>query len=312
MNQRAVRLACALAVACCLYFCAAAVARAQSGHTLRGKVRNSAGAAVIRATVSLETGTGATIQQTVTGNEGDFAFTSLTATSYVVIVNAPDYDAASERVEFIREVDEQTPGETRIIEITLQPKGGVRPPRPGLNFVQNVPQAARDAFESALKLGREGKTEESLAALRQAVKIFPDYFDARFLLANELVKQGKLGDAITQLNEAQRINAKDDRVWHVFGTVLMRQGKYAVAARVFAEASRLNPNDPQYPLLAGTALIEQAALTDASKAEERNYAFTEAEKSLTRAYQLSNKKLAAAHLQLARLYEKKGDRARAA
>lgn len=37
-----------------------------------------------------------------------------------------------------------------------------------------------------------------------------------------------------------------------------------------------------------------------------------AEKSLTQAFELSGNKLAAVHLQLARLYEKKGDRARAA
>ena len=51
---------------------------------------------------------------------------------------------------------------------------------------------------------------------------------------------------------------------------------------------------------------------DPAKTEERNYALTEAEKSLARAYQLSERKLAAVHLQLARLHERRGDRARAA
>jgi hypothetical protein len=92
----------------------------------------------------------------------------------------------------------------------------------------------------------------------------------------------------------------------------MQQRKFAVAARIFAEAARLSPSDPQYPLLAGTALIEQAMLIDPAKTGERDYAFNEAEKSLARAYQLSNRKLAAVHLQLARLHEKRGDRARAA
>jgi tetratricopeptide (TPR) repeat protein len=282
------------------------------GHSIRGKIRTPSGASVPRVTVSLESGNGALVDQTVANNEGDFFFGNLSEHSYLVTVSSPDYDPASERIEFVRSIGPGEQGETRTIELTLNGRGGVRPPRPGLNFAQNVPKAARDAYESSLKLSKEGRAAESLAALREAVKIFPDYFAARFLLAAEYVKQGKLPDAITELNEAQRINPKDDRVWHAFGGVLMQQRKFAVAARVFAEAARLSPTDPLYPLLAGTALIEHAALLDPAKTDERNYAFTEAEKSLARAYQLSDRKLAAVHLQLARLHEKRGDRARAA
>jgi len=291
--------------------CAAADASAQ-GHSIRGKIRTPSGMTVPRLPVSLESGNGALIDQTVANNEGDFFFSNLADSSYLVTISSPDYNPALERVEFVRSVGPGEQGETRTIEITLTGRGGVRPPRAGLNFVQDVPKAARDAYDLSLKLSRDGRAPESLAALREAVKLFPDYFDARFLLASEYLKQGKLPEAITELNEAQRVNPKDDRVWHAFGVVLMQQRKFAVAARIFAEAARLSPSDPQYPLLAGTALIEQAVLIDPAKTEERNYAFTEAEKSLARAYQLSDRKLPAVHLQLARLHEKRGDRARAA
>jgi hypothetical protein len=310
MNYRVSAPATFVLFLCCLACCAAA-ARAQ-GHSIRGKVRSSAGVSVPRVTVSLESGNGALIDQTVANNEGDFFFGNLSESSYLVTISTPDYNPASERVEFVRNVGPGEPGETRTIEITLAGRGGVRPPRAGLNFVQNVPRAAREAYESSLKLAKEGRAPESLAALQAAIKIFPDYFDARFLLANEYIKQGKLPDAIAELNEAQRINPKDDRVWHAFGGVLMQQRKFAVAARIFAEAARLNPVDPQYQLLQATALIEQAASIDPNKAEERNYAFAEAEKALARADKLSERKLAAVHLQRARLYEKRGERARAA
>jgi tetratricopeptide (TPR) repeat protein len=292
--------------------CAAAPAALAQGHSIRGKVRTTTGASVPRVTLSLESGNGALIDQTVANNEGDFFFGNLSEPSYLVTISAPDYNPASERVEFVRNISPGEPGETRAIEITLAGRGGVRPPRAGLNFAQNVPRAARDAYELSLKLSKEGRAPESLAALQEAVRVFPDYFDARFLLASEYIKQGKLPEAITELNEAQRINPKDDRVWHAFGGVLMQQRKFAVAARVFAEAARLSPNDPQYLLLQATALIEHAALLDPVKADERNYAFAEAEKTLARADQLSKRKLAAVHLQRARLYEKRGDRARAA
>ena len=113
-----------------------------------------------------------------------------------------------------------------------------------------------------------------------------------------------------------RVNPKDDRVYDLFARVLAQQHKYAVAARVYAEAARLNPDEPQYPFAQGVALIDQGATIDPSRskasADERAYAFAEAEKALMRAYQISFRKLAEVHLQLARLYEKEGDRARAA
>ncbi|MCA1628828.1 MAG: carboxypeptidase regulatory-like domain-containing protein [Acidobacteria bacterium] len=302
-----------IAFAALLCASSSAEARAQ-GHSIRGKVRNAAGSNVSRAIITLEKN-GAPVDQTVANNEGDFSFTGLTETSYTVVVSAPDYNPASESVDFVRPTNADSAGETRTVEITLLAKGGVRPPRAGLNFAQNVPRTARDAFESGVRLARENKPAEAVAAYEGAIKIFPDYFDAHFVLASEFARQGKFDDATKHLQEARRVNERDDRVWELFARILMRQRKFAVAARVFGEASRLNPTDAQYLVSQASAFIEQASATDASKskaaADEREFAFAEAEKSLARAEQL-DRKLAEVNLQRARLYEKRGDRARAA
>lgn len=308
-----IRVTILTAIALTVLASAAPVVRAQ-GHIIRGKVRNSSGVNLPQITISLESGNGGLINQTVTNNEGDFSFGGLSDTSYIITVSAPDYNPISERVEFVRHIAPQDPGETRTVEITLIQKNS-RLPRAGLIFVQNVPKSARDAFEQAMRLLDSGRTQEAQTALESAITIFPDYCDAHFVLASELAKQGKLDDAIKHLNEAQRVNPKDDRIWYAFGKALMQQRKYAVAARVFAEAANLNPLEPQYPLMQGTALIDQASAIDATRREAtdaRAYFFAEAEKALLRAYERSDKKLAAVHLQLARLYEKRGDRVRAA
>ena len=208
---------------------------------------------------------------------------------------APDYSPASEHVDFVRSANIDGPGEIRTIEITLTPKGS-RPTRTGLTFVQNVPQAALDAFERAKKLLGSGHDQEAQAALQDAIKLFPDYFDARFVLASELTKQGKFDEAIKQLNEAQRINPRDDRVWYSFGVALQRQGKYAVAARVFAQAAELNPAEPQNALLAeASALIDQASTMSPSQPQgnsnERTFALNAAEEALARAERLGSVKL---------------------
>ena len=299
-------------LAIALLACAASIARAQ-GHSIRGKVRSSSGVNMPQITISLESGNGGLINQTVTNNEGDFFFGGLGDTSYVITISAPDYNPTSERVEFVRNISPSDPGETRTVEITLVGKS-LRSRRAGFTFAQNVPKPALDAFQQATKLLGNGHAQEAQASLESAIKIFPDYFEARFALASELAKQGKLDDAIKQLNEAQRISPKDDRVWYAFGTLLLQQRKYAVAARVFAQAANLNPLDAQYSFMQGVALIDQAAMVEPNTkqaADTRNFFFVEAEKVLLRAYEVSGNKLAVVHLQLARLYEKKGDRNRA-
>lgn len=284
------------------------------GHTIRGKVRNATGVNVGRTTVTLERN-GAMINQTVTNNEGDFTFAGLTETSYTVVIAAIDHNPVSESVEFFRGASADQPGELRTVEIILTPKESLRPPRAGINFVQDVPPAALAAFMAGIKLTRENRIDEAIASYQNAIKIFPTYFNAHLTLGNELARQGKLQEAITSLEAARLVNPKDDRVYDLFGRVMMKQRKYAVAARIYAEAARLNPAEPQYQLARATALVEQATTIDQTKsataAEERLFALTEAENTLT---QLSrqDKKLADVHLQLARVYERKGERARAA
>jgi|RhiMethySRZTD1v2_1073278.scaffolds.fasta_scaffold641485_1 tetratricopeptide (TPR) repeat protein len=288
---------------------------AQQGHTLRGKVRNAVGGNISNATVILEKN-GAMVNQTVTNNEGDFFFSGLTDTSYEVLVSVSEYNAAREIVLFVRSVGPNDPGESRTVEITLTRKEGIRPPRAGLNFVQDTPKPARDAFESASKLVRERRRPEAIAALENAINIFPDYFDARLALANELAIEGRFSNAIIHLDKARGVNDKDDRVFDLFARILMQQGKYAIAARIYGEAARLNPTEPQYLLSQGTAFIEQASIIDPSKsqaaADERKYALEEAERVLKQAQQRKQANAAEIHRQLARLYERKGDLARAA
>ena len=296
-----------------LFGCFASTVNGQ-GHTIRGKIRNSLGANVGRVAVSLEKN-GALVDQTVSNSEGDFTFTALTDTSYTVVVSAPDYNPASESVEFVRATSTEQPGEVRTVEIHLVAKGGVRPPRAGLSFVQDIPKTARVAFESGIKLSRENHLPEAISAYENAIAIFTDYFDAHLVLANEFAKQSKFPEAIKHLDEARRVNPKDDRVYDLFARIMMQQQKYAVAARIYAEAAHLNPTDSQYLLAEGTALVEQASIIDAAQskaaADERTFVFTEAEKVLLEALRV-NKQLADVHLQLARVYEKRGERPRAA
>jgi tetratricopeptide (TPR) repeat protein len=297
----------------------AATVRAQTGNSIRGKVRDSSGNSVPRLTVDLQTGNGAAAGQTVTNNEGDFFFGGLNDISYIVVVHTADYQPASESVEFSNRAGRDAPGETRTVELTLIRHTGTAAagPAPGrVALAQAVPARAREAFERGMKLSRAGHAAEAEAAVREALDAFPDYFDARFWLASELIRTQRLDDAVQHLEVARRVNPKDERVYLSFGQLLMLKQNYAVAAAVFAEAARLSPSDPQPLLQRGTALVNYAAAIGPASSEkaarERRIALDDAEKALTEAYRLGGKKLGAALQQLARVYEKRGERPRAA
>jgi tetratricopeptide (TPR) repeat protein len=302
-----------------LALAAASAAPAQQGNGIRGKVRDSSGRNVPRVTVDLQTGNGAAAGQTTANNEGDFFFGGLNEISYLVVVRMPEYQPASESVEFVSRAGRDSPGELRTIELTLVPRAGAPAPRPApgrVALAQAVPDGAREAFERGMKLAREGRAAEAEAAVREAVAAFPDYFDAHLWLGNELVRTGRLDDAVRHLEDARRVGPKDERVYLSFGQLLMLRHNYGVAAAVFAEAARLSPADPQPLLQRGVALVEQAAALDPASSEkaaaERRAALADAERALSEAYRLSGGKLGPALLQLARVYEKRGERARAA
>ena len=96
----------------------------------------------------------------------------------------------------------------------------------------------------------------------------------------------------------------------------MKQKKFSVAAAVFSEAVRLNPNDTQSLIMRAEVLIDSIAEIDRTKPEEasemRKNLLDEAEKSLERAASSNQKKLPEIYLQMARVYEKRGNGKRAA
>jgi Tfp pilus assembly protein PilF len=288
-------LVCAL---CASWFVRFADAQSVVGNTIKGKIRSVSGQPVVNAQIELQTGNGAMVTQTVTNNEGDYAFYGLVGGSFVLIINDPDHQPVSERVELTRTAANR-PGETVRVDITLAPKSKPKASPAGVVFNQDAPAEALAAYRRGVKLIAERKSAEGVAALSEAIKLFPNYFDAHFALALEQFRLGHYDDAIKELELARAINPKDGRLYHTFGLVLFEQKKYAIAAAVFEAAAQMNPTNAEAHLMRGAALIETNQLR-------------EAEDELKRASRISSNKLAMVHLHLARVYERRGDRSRAA
>jgi tetratricopeptide (TPR) repeat protein len=281
----------------------------QNTNTLRGKVRSPDGTTVNNAIVELRFGGGGMIAQTVTRNDGDFAFSNLAPGEYEVAVTIAGYDPAVQMARFSQN-DRMNFAEVLNIEVIIRPKRDTTLSAPGTNFAQEVPKSARAAYERAMSRFREGKSEEGVIALRQAIATFNDYFDAHFALGKELFREGKDEEALEALERARQINDRQDAVFYWFGLVMLKQRKFVIAEYAFREATRLNPNNVASRFYHGQALIE-IALRESDQ-RQRALDLNTADQELTHAWETSEKHLNAVYLQRARLHELRGEKEAAA
>ena len=281
---------------------------AQSNQ-LRGKVRAPNGVTVNNAIVELRVGGSAMIAQTVTRNDGDFAFTGLATGEYEIAVTMAGYEPVVQMARF-NQSGRMDFSEVINMEILIRPKKENVLSAPGTNFAQDVPKLARLAYEKAAARMRDGKPEEAVAALREAIANFNDYFDAHFALGKELFREGKDDEALEALERARQINDRQDAVYHVFGLIMLKQGKFAVAEYAFREATRLNGNSAAAHFYHAQALIELAVRGNDQR--QLNTDLGAAEKELDLAWETSEKPLNAVYLQRARIHEKRGQKEAAA
>jgi tetratricopeptide (TPR) repeat protein len=290
---------------------------AQGSHTLQGKTVGPNGSVPLQPVRVTLTLSGRRIYETFTDLAGNFFFSRLSNGTYELTAEGDGVTFETTSVHAEVTAFGASP-QTFTQNIQLRPKQTSAQPRAAVvsAFNQNVPRPARETLERAKKMADQGKAELALSLMREAIKLFPEYFEARLELGNELLQTGKLEEAIKELDLARQINPNDDRTYQSFGLVLMQQKKYQVAVAVFAEASRLNPTNPMNPLMRALALIRQASTIEptqsAAAASDREFLLGRAEVALTQASELSGKKLTADHLSLAMFYEMKGERSRAA
>ena len=283
------------------------------GNSLQGRVITPGGSQPNNPVKVRLTLNGRQIHETFTDLSGRFNFTGLARGNYQL--TAEGDGQTFQTTSAIAEISAFGPGSQLFSQdIQLRPIAHKPQPQPGVvdAFTQEVPKLARQALQRATKLNSERKSEAAVAQLQEAIKIFPQYFEAHLQLGNAFLQAGHLDQAIMELDKAREINPNDERSYQSFGLVLMIQKNYPVAVAVFSEAARLNPANPVTALMRGTALIHQAAsLAEPAKAD-RAYLLSRAELALSQASKLSGDKLKADSPTLATFYELTGKPGKAA
>jgi tetratricopeptide (TPR) repeat protein len=278
-------------------------------NVIRGKVRSTGGSTINNAIVELRTSNGAMISQTVTRNDGDFAFSNLVPGEYEVSVLLAGFEPTQQYVRFNHAPSERMQ-EILNIEVMIRPRVEAALPSPSVNFAQDVPKAARAAYEKAVAKMREGKSEEATRLLREAISIYDEYFNALFALGGELYREGKYQEALETLERARQINDREGAVYYLFGLVMIKQQKFGVAEYAFRKAMEMNADNAATHFHRGFALIGLAL--QGQDAQQRVTDLAEAEREMDRAWDMSNKRLTAVYLHRARIYEVRGEKEAAA
>jgi Tfp pilus assembly protein PilF len=233
---------------------------------------------------------------TYTDQFGRFDLPNVTQGEYTVEAESDrdrKYDVGSERILVRR-------GVASLLTIYLKEKkverkvGGDKSVSVAM-LNQKVPKAAEREFEQASRMSKEGNAIESIAALRRAIAIYPDYLIAHNDLGAQLLEQGQLEEAATELRAAIKIDPKAANPQINLGIVLEQQNKFAESLVELDKALSLDSASPAAHLYAGMASVK---LNDPVRGETE----------LKTAYELGGTTYAIALLHLGQLYVKKGER----
>lgn len=98
--------------------------------------------------------------------------------------------------------------------------------------------AAKNYFKMGLILAGEGRTDEAIKPLRQALGIRPDWAEAHSLLGSVLAETGHYKEAEAELRKAVTLKPDYAEGWNYLGQFLKKQGKKKEAQEAFRKAQR--------------------------------------------------------------------------
>ena len=263
-----------------------------SNNTISGHVSNDQHVPLANLRVELLNEVDTVISTVKTDGSGLFVFRKLSDGTFEVRVqtSGTNYASQTKRVDLARPTGFGVA--TEEVDFVLSPiksnPGGVA--KPGVIFVQEVPEAARKQYQKAIDLlDKSNRRQEAFAALKSAVEIFPQYFDALELLGTEQVKDQQYEAAIPVLTKALEVNSKAYASCFALGVAQYHMKQVPMAIESFRRALLLNEKSINANLWLGIALRQTTRPEDA-------------EAYLKRADVLAESKLPDAHWQLALLF----------
>lgn len=243
------------------------------------------------------------LKQTYADGSGRYQFRGLNAGDYYVQVEpaGSGYERQTQRVEVNPFTLGRRPGaEIFRVDFVLKPEKASKitttvekvPPSNGLMFYQEVPAPAKAAYELGLQSLSKADLKTAEVDLIQAIRIFPDYYEALEVLGSEYVKHSAYDAGVPLLTHAVEVNRNGWRAFYALGIALVGLDRRSEGLNALRRAVELNPKSINASMRLGLELAKD------------NQALDEAIKTLRSVTQLAGKQLPEAYLVLASLYSK--------
>jgi tetratricopeptide (TPR) repeat protein len=264
-------------------------------HSLRGKVFLPSGQSPeLRVRVVLEVATGGIFGETFTDSAGNFEFRMISSGNYVLNVPADLtqlFEAYTERIEISGALSRVFTAQVYLRPRARDQRDQISKELLTVADMQEVPKAAKQHYEKALKHAQNQQPQAAIEKLQEAVKIFPDYLYALNKLGEQYLQSGQRELAQAHFERALAANERFALPHIGLGTMLNEAKHYAEAIAHLEAAIKLDDSYPVTQIQLGLALMENAPP-----------AYERAEKALLRGLALGGKGVAFVYLHLFNLH----------
>ncbi len=233
------------------------------------------------------------IQRTRTNTSGRFSFVGVPAGRLIVRVLTFGTNFIEQTQEVII-VKTRAGNDVDYVDISLRYDTRKRGPESdvtaGVIFAQDIPAAARTLYQKGIAdFGKD--QEKGLLEIEEAVKLFPEYFDALNWLGKEYISRRNYDKAYPYLLRAIDVNQRNASTYYSLSYAFYQMKQYPAALKAAKAVTVLAPASVDAQLLYGTILRITGS-------------YTEAETALLKANTLAKKMNPETHWQLSLLYNR--------
>jgi len=262
-------------------------------NRIEGQVYDQNRVPVENANVELLNEVDSLLSRTRTNSAGRFSFLGVSGGRFRIRV-LPLGKNLIEQTQEVEVNNQLSRSDTVFVDFYLRPyrrASSTLPERPAeAIFVQEVPLEAQKLYESGVsKL--ENNQDKGLLEIEEAIKIFPNYFNALSRLGKEYILRKDYQKAYPYLLKALDINPRSSSGYYSLSYAFYQLNEIPAALKAAELGVNVNASSVDAQLLYGTLLRVSG-----------NY--KEAERTLVKAKTLAKKPYAEIHWQLALLFNK--------
>lgn len=234
---------------------------------------------------------------------GSFAFRSLRAGSYTVVIEGGEFFETARESVYIEPANSsprRTSGVVPVarpfsVQVYLRPKQQAAAVKPGvLNAaLAGVPKAAVELYEKGRESASRNETDKAIDQLKRAIALYPNFGLALNELGVQFLKRGDLDLAEEALAKVIRLSPDAPEPSLNYGICLLQKKKFAEAEVQLRDAVKKNEHAFTAHLYLGITLIPFKK-------------YTEAETALKKAITLGGPKASQAHYYLGGVYWQTG------